>query len=468
MFSFKFSGENVATIAATLDPTLVDPKDPGPNRPTGAAGDTPVATNGSPYEMHYTSEEKEKINSEFSVIKKNASTWPFWLFRWVECGCYRQVRFLGLNIYRMTLSRAYWIWLVNLFCFFAHLTMLYLVATSCNAYRFGTAINSNCTSHGMNVPIFRLQANWTSRAADGYNSGLVTNGMPVNFQVLTAWFFGLSALFHSFPVFFGSFDISINYYWKQIDCAFCPWRWIEYTLSASVMFLALQLAIGLREQNALALSFVLMAGTMLCGLLTEFVSRPAAREDDGYRGWVGDPVRSEELKAAWAKKQSIDHLNDKVAPPPRYNPYYEYTPYQSRRIYMTLYEAKLIQKYQRDYFRNYCRRMAPHALGIFLYVAPWVVFVNHFYTSLSDLRVRDEALFARVPPWVPIAILGTVLVFSCFTITQIVFQYRSPDDYWRTEVIYCLLSLTAKMYLGLLIYVNVLGYASFEEGLAQL
>ena len=65
--------------------------------------------------------------------------------------------------------------------------------------------------------------------------GTIDNGGSVRFDLLTAWFFQLSALFHAFPVLTGSFDRFAFLYWKQIDAAFCYWRWIEYSASAPLM-----------------------------------------------------------------------------------------------------------------------------------------------------------------------------------------------------------------------------------------
>ena len=64
----------------------------------------------------------------------------------------------------------------------------------------------------------------TSGASDGYVLSLRDNGMPVRFDLIVAWFFLLSAIFHSFPVVFGPFDRFAWAYWKCIDSAFCYWR----------------------------------------------------------------------------------------------------------------------------------------------------------------------------------------------------------------------------------------------------
>ena len=55
--------------------------------------------------------------------------------------------------------------------------------------------------------------------------GMKDNGMPVRFDLLAGWFFGLSAIFHAFPVITGPFDRFAWAYWKQIDAAWSYWRW---------------------------------------------------------------------------------------------------------------------------------------------------------------------------------------------------------------------------------------------------
>jgi len=59
-------------------------------------------------------------------------------------------------------------------------------------------------------------------------------------------------------------------YWRQMDDAFCYWRWAEYSVSASIMALSIAISIGIREQNTLALIFMCHWSTMAFGFLTEY------------------------------------------------------------------------------------------------------------------------------------------------------------------------------------------------------
>ena len=61
-------------------------------------------------------------------------------------------------------------------------------------------------------------------------------------------------------------------------------------------------------------------------------------------------------------------------------------------------------------------------------------------------------------------IYGTVLLFFSFSFVQIIFQYLPPGFYWGTEILYCILSLSAKMYLGLFLLINVIFIDGTAEG----
>ena len=96
----------------------------------------------------------------FSVVNAFADTWAC-----VPCcrckplGCTRPERICGINFYRISFTRAQWIWAFNVVCFVGHFVMFYLCMTSCNATRFGETINANCTAEKMEVPIFRTRSN---------------------------------------------------------------------------------------------------------------------------------------------------------------------------------------------------------------------------------------------------------------------------------------------------------------------
>ena len=71
----------------------------------------------------------------------------------------------------------------------------------------------------------------TNRTADGYSMGTVDNGAPVRFDLITGWFFLLSAFFHGIWVVLGPFDRFAFLYWRQIDSAWCWWRCVLFILT---------------------------------------------------------------------------------------------------------------------------------------------------------------------------------------------------------------------------------------------
>jgi hypothetical protein len=86
--------------------------------------------------------------------------------------------------------------------------------------------------------------------------------------------------------------------------------------------------------------------------------------------------------------------------------------------------------------------------------------------SLDDLKQRDPDLYKKIPWFVPVIVFGIFGLFLLFAIPIAFYQWLPPKHYWKSEIAYCLLSLTSKMFLGLMIYLNVLRMGSFEEALA--
>tara|TARA_Y100000389_G_scaffold201199_2_gene243283 strand:+ start:3142 stop:4041 length:900 start_codon:yes stop_codon:yes gene_type:complete len=206
-----------------------------------------------------------------SVVNVFADTWACVCCRIPALGCSRGYNYCGLQLYSISFTRAQWLWGFNLLCFLAHQTMAYLSFTACNGSRVPftqETINPNCTAEAMSVPLSRLTSRCKSRkdrthqprshlrcahaaqtfviitgtnsTGDGYNMGTVSNGGDgVRFDYMTAWFFQLSACAHLFTVLIGPFDRFAFLYWKQLDSAFCPWRWIECEFQSTKHFVLL-------------------------------------------------------------------------------------------------------------------------------------------------------------------------------------------------------------------------------------
>jgi len=126
--------------------------------------------------------------------------------------------------------------------------------------------------------------------------------------------------------------------------------------------------------------------------------------------------------------------------------------------------------------------MVPHVFGWFTMTSVWFI----LFTQLEHAR-RDihEVSDRNIPEWVFAAIIGTSLIFMSFALVQIIFQRLAPGFYWGaprapnpepeparvcaparltnvpasltgTEIAFCILSLTAKMYLGWFLLINVI------------
>ena len=98
--------------------------------------------------------------------------------------------------------------------------------------------------------------------------------------------------------------------------------------------------------------------------------------------------------------------------------------------------------------------MLPHCLGIFPYVASMVMIVAHLEFAKAELREARPDL--RVPAFVDLVLYGSLFLFTSFTFPQIIFEWLPPGYFFGTEFCYCILSLIAKLWLGLLILVNVI------------
>lgn len=206
------------------------------------------------------------------------------------------------------------------------------------------------------------------------------------------------------------------------------------------MLVAIALITALRQVDVMVGIFFLCFTTMWCGFVTEIHSRPKLEGYDdnnkpiyNYDYWEGQPKAPE-------RSDQVDTDKD------------------ARREYQKLWNT-----YMGDRIRNYLWRLTPHILGFFPYGAAWALVLGHFWSQIYDLpeEIRD-----RIPWFVAPAVIGTFIIFSTFTFVQIRYQWTAPRFYWRSEVWYTILSLTAKSYLGGLLYSNVLLAASFDEAVS--
>lgn len=367
-------------------------------------------------------------------------------------------------------TAAQWIWALNLVCFLAHTAMIFV--TYHFAYWRHDLDPMDQTKHVM-IPIYRIRNIPTqhmldtnqSRWSEGWNltspepnSGLFLhdNGRPINLATLIVAFFATSAVFHFCACVAGAFERWWFWYWRQMDDAFLWWRWAEYSISASLMAMALGIVLGIREQNTLASLFMLTWATQTYGFLTEYISTPKAFMDEANHKYPGGPLPLEKF----SDPANNDHGKTDYYRDPNALKLISQTEWSSDR---PLYDVKDPQQAvgleRIDYMvraprtRNWIRRMVPHVFGWFTMTSVWFILVVQLENAKRDIgEISDR----NIPDWVNALIYGTFLIFTQFAFVQIVFQRLNPGVYWATELAYCILSLTAKLYLGLFLLINVI------------
>ncbi len=299
------------------------------------------------------------------------------------------------------LRRSTWIILANLLCFCIHITWAILCLLA------GRGKEDDLT-----FQVHRLHTSFNRSviANERYQFDVVPNGRPLRLDLLAAGFFGLSAIAHGGLVLLActGYVKRLRWWaqtllWDNIDLAFAWWRWLEYSISAPLMLLSIAVVFGMREQNALASIFLLQWVTIVFGFLTELYSHPLETKLE----WLGDRDKNDEYTG------------------------------QSKQV-------------------NYARRMIPHVFGIFTYVACWVLILNSWFESLDDVREHSPDIYDAMPRFVYAIVIGTVVIFSLFSVVQIRYQWLPPSRFWESEIWYYALSATAKVFLGALLYINVL------------
>ena len=118
------------------------------------------------------------------------------------------------------MTRAQWLWFLNLICFALHVYYAFLIWSE----TLDRGVEFEAT-------VWRTHPVWNASVPDGQTAVLVDNLKPIRVDLLVGGFFLISALFHALLVGLGPFDRWIWIYWRQLDLCFNYWRWCAPTLT---------------------------------------------------------------------------------------------------------------------------------------------------------------------------------------------------------------------------------------------
>lgn len=146
---------------------------------------------------------------------------------------------------------------------------------SLDAPVFRFTIDLNYTmDHSENIASISANEEITSVVeAFGVKLKALDSGLPLVW--LTFSFFALTSFFH----FFVSILIPKTYFFC-LDNKCNPFRWIEYSITASLMWLIFAHMFAFVDLNSLILSTTMICVTMFSAIQCEFVARPDIEKDD--------------------------------------------------------------------------------------------------------------------------------------------------------------------------------------------
>lgn len=264
------------------------------------------------------------------------------------------------------------------------------------------------------VTTARLDLHWatfTMETVVGYNSdgSLALGRRPdwtssVQPALVILFFFALSCGFHlvlglSMLIHALSPETGLGcYYLEGMYNNRGFWRWLEYFFSASILFLVVAPLLGIRNVETLWCLVALMATTQLFGWLTERVSSEcidAVRLNPGdCCGWT--------LRRRWRPGTLL-------------------------------------------------LRLQCHLLGYLPYLVAWGLVLHQY-------RLNMELLADLVPPFAQWSVLSGFVFYTCFGLVQLTLQLLTfgPSLYWIGEIVYLVLSFTAKANFGVVIVLNSL------------
>lgn len=288
----------------------------------------------------------------------------------------------------------------------------------------------------MEVTVWRMTPVWNASATDGYVVNMIDNLHPIRFDFLVICIYLFSSLFHLFNVVAGPFDRWIWIYWRQLDLAFHWWRQLSLMATLPLIIMVVCCITHFREQNHIAMCFVLIWCYVASFFLTEMWSRPHRNADRSYdmNRWLGDeaPIKP---GLPWTRLAPEEVCQRAMQ--------------QSRRR------------------MNYIIRMIPLFAGLVPFITAWVCILNNFFLQLDDLRVEEpDDLYARIPEWIPMVVIGSLFFMACYIFPMMWWQWAPPMYYWKQEIFCSLWTLAFKAALWYLLNTQFFDAATFNLAVA--
>lgn len=290
----------------------------------------------------------------------------------------------------------------------------------------------------------------------------------------------ITSLFHVFLASRGQYWL---YLYRVTVLGRNPYRWIEYSITASLMIWVVWSVSG-GTNIFQGISIVILNIIMnLCGLEQEDVNKtrntPEHKESSGYQKWVDKlintfPTSYKHMNIIGSKKEMVEYKeycnsykkdiktrltsgNNDIS----LNALLEVYGYENIKEKPTAHSLKT------NYF--------PFVLGCLPFILTWVIVFSYFFTALTKNA-------SNVPWWVWTIDIGLFITFSQFAVIMLI-HYIQKDNLineankhqlkgkhilpwgktWSTyfadrtnqEVIYQLLSLTSKLFLPWFLWIGL-------------
>ena len=110
--------------------------------------------------------------------------------------------------------------------------------------------------------------------------------------------------------------------------------------------------------------------------------------------------------------------------------------------------------------KPFSTRILPWLIGNIPQVTAWFIIISQFYEYHHDLD-RDSR--SKVPWFVHFILWSELILFFSFGFASLLSQWGRPDQFYKGEVLFQILSLVSKGLLGMILLTSVLMLSSFEE-----